>query len=545
MRASPANAYHGAYRAHDNFILSYSGSILGALEVSGADPDGMSDKDMGALTIVIRNLINILPDNVILSQYYIHFDNQTIHLRERQHPVSKQIRAYRQRYLNDQQLSGSRCILFVELTPVSDSKHGAINLAKHLFSAVNNPDSRDYVKRLLLYGEALGSSKQSITKLSNSMIALLNDIISYCSGLFDVRSLDLDETYRYLKFFSTCDTSYLDADIHCPDDLDSDLLDGQLIPVTVQGMELLKIVNTLNTYVRVLSVKQFNFAQFNPGVFATGVNAPIRCRGNYILCTRYKALSSFQQSWLFLGREKELERETLSFADFVKGIDSNAEKDMQIFKPSLVRKFQELDEAAALTDNWGLVSCHALAFNNDVKLLERDIESLKSSLQQAGLSILWETVAAIDVFFDLQPASEHRYRFLRDIPLNTSQYATLSLVYRSAQGIDKVEDINNEEAQYIFTSSDNTPFYYSSFTGGRGVTVGVGPIRSGKSFLRVALGMHWMKYGGLFRAIDIDPGSEPIAEAFGEEGGIFRIDGDKNKVLIYSPRPRMNMTLSL
>ena len=529
MTATASNLYHGAYRPHNGYVLSYSGSVLAALEISGADPDGMSDRDRDALTIVIRNLLNILPDNLILSQYYIHFDDQAITLRERQHPVSKQIRDNRQRYLNSQKLSGSRCILFVELYSRSDSQHSAIKLVKHLFAAINQPASREYVKRAVLYGEACGISKQTLGKLSNALSVLVNEIADYCAGVFDVRILDLDETYRTLKFFSTCDTSYLDATLQCPDVLDSDLLDGQLIPVTVQGMELLKIVNALNTYVRVLSVKQFNFAQFNPGVFATGANAPIRCRGNYILCTRYKALSPFQRSWMFLGREKELERETVSFGDFVKGIDGSSDKDMQVFKPSLVRKFQELDEAAALTDNWGLVSCHAVAFNTDVKVLERDIELLKSTLQQAGLSIVWETVAAMDVFFDVQPASDHRTKFLRDIPLNASQYATLSLVYRSAQGIDKVEDIHNEEAQYIFTSSDNTPFYYSSFTGGRGVTVGVGPIRSGKSFLRVALGMHWMKYGGLFRAIDIDPGSEPIAEAFGEEGGIFRIDDDKQQ----------------
>ena len=489
MQASPANSYHGAYRAQGPFILSYSGSLIGALEISGADPDGMSDHDMSALTIVLRNLMNILPANVVLSQYYIHFDNQVIQLRERQHPVSKQVSAYRQRYLNTQHLSGSRCLLMVEMTAVDESRHTAVNLLKHLIAAVNKPASRDYLKQILLYGEAMGASQQGIRKRQTSLTTLLADILQYCSGLFEVRQLGLDETYRYFKFFSTCDTSYLDASIQCPSDLDSDLLDGQLIPVTVQGMECLKIINALNTYVRVLSVKQYNFSHFKPGLFATGANAPIRCRGNYILCTRYKCLSPFQQSWLFLGREKELERETVSFSDFLQGIDSQADKDMQIFKPSLVRKFQELDEAAALTDNWGLVSSHGIVFNTDVHALENDIEGLKSALQQVGLSILWETVAAIDVFFDLQPASEHRAKFLRDIPLNTSQYATLSLVYRSAQGVDVVEDINKEEAQYIFTSSDNTPFYYSAFTGGRGVTVGVGPIRSGKSFLRVALGM--------------------------------------------------------
>lgn len=53
---------------------------------------------------------------------------------------------------------------------------------------------------------------------------------------------------------------------------------------------------------------------------------------------------------------------------------------------------------------------------------------------------------------------------------------------------------------------------------------GVGPIRSGKSFTKNTLASHFMKYGGLFRAIDIDIGTEPVAQCFGNDGAIFRLD---------------------
>ena len=82
--------------------------------------------------------------------------------------------------------------------------------------------------------------------------------------------------------------------------------------------------------------------------------------------------------------------------------------------------------------------------------------------------------------------------------------------------------MEREEAQYIFLSADDSPYYFSPFTGGRGFLIGVGPVRSGKSFLRTCTGIHWPKYGGFYRAIDIDPGSEPIGHAFGADAGIVR-----------------------
>jgi type IV secretion system protein VirB4 len=97
------------------------------------------------------------------------------------------------------------------------------------------------------------------------------------------------------------------------------------------------------------------------------------------------------------------------------------------------------------------------------------------------------------------------------------------LLYKASEGQSRVGDLQGEEAQYIFQSADGTPFHFSPFTGGRGVVIGVGPIRSGKSFTKNTLGSHFVKYGGFYRAIDIDPGSETLAQFFGRDGAIFRI----------------------
>lgn len=527
MNGEPINRYHGAFRPHGRFVLSYSGALLGAIEINGIDPDGMSRRDMEAFSIVIRNLLNALPPSIVLQQYYIHYRDHNIAFARRENPVCNTLNAGRARYLNSRRLAAARCILFVGMYPESRGGSSLMLFLRHLLRWPRSAASREYVRRFIMYGPTRAASKSALEKLAAALEARTRDIVNYCGGLFHARNLSLDETYRVMKFLATLEVKYLHSGPACPENIDTDLSDGQVLPVTRQGMDLLRIHNRNHTYARVLSVKQFNCARFTPGLFARGAPAPIKIPGNYVLTTRYKGMSEASRSLFFFNRKKELERETLTFTDFIKGLDAGAEKDreMRVFRPSLVRKFQELDEAASLDDNLGLAATHAVAFDSDVDELESTTERLQSALQQNQVSILWETVGQLDVFFDLQPAADHRGRFLRDIPLNVSQFSTLSLFFKSAPGAATVADLGGEEAQYVFLSADDTPYYFSPFTGGRGFLIGVGPVRSGKSFLRTCLGIHWPKYGGFYRAIDIDPGSEPIAHAFGADAGVVRFDG--------------------
>ena len=527
MNGEPVNSYHGAFKPHNEFVLSYTGSLLGAIEIDGIDPDGMSQQDVEAFSIVIRNLLNILPQSVILQQYYIHYRDLRITFAPRANPVCNALNEYRSRHLNGMRLSGAKCVLFVELYPESQGRSSLSLFVRHLLRCLQSRTSREYVKRFIMYGNTQAASISSLEKLTVALEIKIKDIINYCGGLFNARRLDLDETYRVMKFLATMEVKYLHSSLKCPEVIDTDLSDGQVLPITKNGMDLLRLYNLNNTYVRVMSVKQFNFARFASGLFARGACAPIKTQGNYVLFTRYKGMSEASKSLFFFNRKKELERETITFTDFIKGLDGSTEKDreMRVFQPSLIRKFQELDEASSLNDNLGLVATHAIVFDTDVEELESTTERMQSALQQNQMSILWETVGQVDVFFDIQPCADHRNKFFRDIPLNTSQFSTLSLFFKSAHGSPIIEDLGNEEAQYVFLSADDTPYYFSPFTGGRGFLIGVGPVRSGKSFLRTSTGIHWLKYGGFYRAIDIDPGSEPIAHAFGADAGIVRFDG--------------------
>ncbi|MDR4483118.1 MAG: hypothetical protein R3B95_07820 [Nitrospirales bacterium] len=86
--------------------------------------------------------------------------------------------------------------------------------------------------------------------------------------------------------------------------------------------------------------------------------------------------------------------------------------------------------------------------------------------------------------------------------------------------------LGNEECQYVFVGDDQ--YRVSLFTllwKGLGLVIGIGPIRTGKSFTKNTLACHFMKYGGMLQGIDVDIGMQPVAQLFGEDGAVFSMDG--------------------
>ena len=48
MNGEPVNNYNDAFRPCNGFVLSYTGSLVEAIEIDGIVPDGMLQKDMDA-----------------------------------------------------------------------------------------------------------------------------------------------------------------------------------------------------------------------------------------------------------------------------------------------------------------------------------------------------------------------------------------------------------------------------------------------------------------------------------------------------------------
>lgn len=86
-------------QANEQAVLADTGSIIGALSLSGVEASLLSQPDKIRLTKLLRNVIQRLPFDADISQYYFHFDCDDIPFKERQHPRARLVSERRKKFL--------------------------------------------------------------------------------------------------------------------------------------------------------------------------------------------------------------------------------------------------------------------------------------------------------------------------------------------------------------------------------------------------------------------------------------------------------------
>lgn len=518
---------HTCYGVHENFVLTKNGSLLGAIELSGRDPDGMAQIDHVGLMHITRVIYSKLPKNIAITQYYAHFEGATIELKRREHPISDLMSQQRAEFLNQRGLCNSRLVHYFEIQPPEDfNKLDLAGLFKHLAMAPINPSSRRAVKQVFSKDGALLFIGEQLDRQAWALKDALSVVCAKWSGVMSARALDIPEMWAHMRFLATFQPRRLDtamSETPPTANWDQFLTSGDVQHMRVNRMDVLKVDDAEARYVKIGAVSRLG-SPVREGLWGNGEDTPVRLRGNYLLMHRFSPLSEFKRSMLFRGKQTELERGSIDPWAVLQGNERSLYEKRATMKPSISQKIEELGEAEALDEVWGQGHCFIAAFHDDPQALRETVLSLDRTCSNAGLSVVWESVDLPYAYQTLQPAGQHKS--MRDLVMNGTQSAAASLTYQSAIGQMRVEDLGNEEAQYVMESSDGRPFFYSNFIGGRAMLVGIGPIRSGKTFFKNTLATHFLKYGGVVRAVDIDPGTETLAQAFGEDGGIFRITSD-------------------
>jgi type IV secretion system protein VirB4 len=518
---------HNCYGIHDGFVLTKTGSLIGAIELTGRDPDGMAPIDHVGLMHIARVIYSKLPKNLTITQYFAHFEGAQIHLARREHPISDLMSQQRAQFLNRRGLCNSRLVHYFEAVPPEDfNKLDIAGLVKHMAMAPMNAASRRAVSRAFSKDGALLFIAEQLDRQAWALKDALSVVCAKWSGVMGARALNLKETWAHMRFLATFQPRRLDtAMLEEPPKANWDqfLTSGEVRHVRTHRMDLLKIEDAEYRYVKIGAVSRLG----NPvreGLWGNGEDVPVRLRGNYLLMHRFAPLSEFRRSMLFRGKQTELERGSIDPWAVLQGKERSLYEKRTAMKPAIAQKIEELGEAEALDEVWGQGSSFVAAFHDDPAQLRETVLALDRTSSNAGLSLVWEGVDLPYAYQTLQPGGQHKS--MRDLVINGTQSAATALVYQSAIGQVRVEDLGGEEAQYVLESSDGRPFFFSNFIGGRAMLIGIGPIRSGKTFFKNTLATHFLKYGGVVRSVDIDPGTETLAQAFGADGGIFRVTGD-------------------
>lgn len=521
---------HNELAVYGDFVLTKKGSLIGAIELQGRDPGGLIAEDLQGLAYIGRALYEELDEGVIATQYYAHYDGATVALRDRDHTISHRLSKSRETFVNKQSLSSSSLVHYFEVLPdESLSQLDKGSLFMHLAKAIVSADSRDIVKRHFSNVESVVCYFEELERQTQVLTNILSDVQKRWDTTLSPRIMSKDEIWAHMKFVSNLEPYYLSDEYkaEAPEgSWDVALPDGDISLMTVRNMDTVKLHNTTPTYARFLTVNRFGANNVPWGFWADRKGAPVRLQGNYLLMTRMHGMSRLQASMMFGARERELNRRALDFRSLMKGETPTELERRELMKPAIKKALEDLGEAEMIDDGWANVHSYIVTWSDDAKTLSDMSVTLKRSADRASLNTCWENAGLSRAFKTLQPAG--REHSLRDVVFTTTQYAASSLFYKPCDGQQAVPDLgspdNPEEALYIFVGDDGTPFYYSPFVNGRAVVIGIGPIRSGKSFLKNTVGSHFTKYGGSIHGIDVDEGMTPVAQSFGQDGSVFELE---------------------
>ena len=527
----PITDLHQEFARYGEFCLTKKGTLLGAVELDGRDPDGLNQDDLVALSLISRSLYLNLPDSLrSLTQYCIHFEGSQVRLKDRENPISHYLSGNRQRFLNARNLTGTKIVHFFEIDPDQNlADLSLLTLCKHLVLAAKNKSSRTIFSKYLSQGQAIMAFADDLERQSRELRGLLLEVQARWDTLFAARILTGEQLWAYCRFFANLDASLLEdaaAESVPAEQWDLLLADGDRSHVQIDNQDLLKFQNVDNTYARMLSVIRYGEHKTAPGLWSATAQSPCRQKGNYIVMSRFAPMSKIGQALMWGAKKRELKRKNMSVGEvfqlFGNATEQNADGDRYAnLKPAIKEKMIELERAEGLEERWGKAQAAVLVFGQSPDQVNATTRNLRKSMLQAGLSVVNEGVNLPEAYRAFLPAGAGFS--VRNMDINSTQFGAASLIYRSSEGQVSVEDLAGEEAQYIFQCPDGTLFHFSPFVGGKAVVICVGPIRSGKSFTKNTIASHFAKYNGFYRAIDIDPGTETLARFFRKDGAIFRI----------------------
>ncbi|WP_244943656.1 hypothetical protein [Vibrio algivorus] len=497
-------------------LLTYTGSVVGALSLSGIEPTILSFNDRVHVTALIRNVFQRLPAPITLTQYYVHHDNHQIDLGTSSNPRVNLLLKRRAHFLNTHRnLNKSELFWVIEL-PKAQHGHWSRDLLQRLFNAVFDNDAKQTLKTELSHRHHVLVEYKELKRQLEQLKQVLDDIKLRTSFLSaDNHTLRPGGLFGLTKTLSRLNPDYLYQDTPPqPERWDRIIPSGQVSSVMIEGTHYLKIDGETPRYARIASVTGVG-EQFMPeAAFCSSQPSPVCEEGNYIFTTRFTPLTRAQRSRLLKSKEQALYREQMKITDFISG-ESGASQIAQRMQssPKMAGLLDELSRAQNGEDKLGTFSATIVLFNTDIHQLNEQVLRLSRVLEEAQFHLIWESIGLLDAYQSIQigyPKST-----LRQFEVNTTQAAALSLLYRGSEGIPKWQHGNQwVDSLYVLESDDGLPFHYTPFVGDKCLVIGVGPTRSGKTFLKNCIATHFQKLDGMYYALDIDPGSEPIAPFF-------------------------------
>lgn len=506
--------------------LTNAGSIVGALSLSGVEAEILSAEDKLKLTRLLRSIIQKMPFEADLTQIYFHYDCDEIKFKERENKRASLVSRRRAAFLNTKrELYQSKLFWIVTVNGLSNYSDLGKEFVNTMFRAVLDKEERSKLKQAMSYRHAVVLEQRDLME----KIEVLDQCLSNLDMGISFRSLDNQrltsgDLFQLQKTMITYDTDNLSVkDKKAPkDDWDVLLSEAEINPVVIDGVSYLKIESAKTIYLRIASVRGVG-DEYVPDSAWSSDFRPVLEKGNYCYFTRFIPYSKQDKHKYVADKGDELFRAQLSVVDLFSGENNFERVNAKIqANPKLKAVQEELLKISADEDKLGDWYSFVCVFDEDIEAIKSRVKRLKTVLENSEFYLLWESVGLLHAYESMLLG--FKGKSIRKATINASQAAALSLFYRSNEGL-KTWDFGEvkEEALYVFESNDGVPFHYTPFVGDKCLVIGTGPTRSGKTFLKQCIANHFLKLGGHYCAMDVDAGSEPLANFFQSDASIFRL----------------------
>ena len=226
MRAphGPISDLFAIRRRVGDFVLTRNGTLVGAIGLSGRDPDGLSADDHQGLSMIARRIYTSIDPSISIVQCYTHFEGAQVQLKRRHHPVSDRLSSDRQNALNDRHIASANLVHFFEMAPREDLN--TINpkgFLKHGFQSLFSETSRGVLLNYLSDQGVVYVQQAEIERQSMALMDTLKQVAGKWSGVMHADILSAQSLWAQLRFMATLDPRYLKDSlrIHLSENIES------------------------------------------------------------------------------------------------------------------------------------------------------------------------------------------------------------------------------------------------------------------------------------------------------------------------------------
>jgi type IV secretion system protein VirB4 len=503
------------------YVLTHDGWLLAFLEHSGRDPDGRSAADFDASLLTALNARGNLPREVSVQEYLLHAQDQAPTPRVRKSDVANRLLANRTSHLQTKHLSRTRLLTVIAIQTEAMSRQVSfVDMVTWALAAPFDSNSRARLKRVF----SLSSSHRFLRSAIDHAATRLRDVIQTYIDRLSIhdlhRQLSIQEAWTWCSVLATTDAGLFYNPTPAPaDDWYLILSRADQRVVHHDGLDYWLDGNS-GTYARMASISRFD-ERTQPAFWVRNKPPITGAPGNFLCAINATRLTPLREAMAWKLANDGVDRARLNLGKMFLSLIGTNKGEAVDADPVLARQAQELRDAQALGEAWWDVSISLMAFDRSPANARTTAMAIDNACSQAGVTATWESPLVIDAHRSMQPGAKPLPP--RTHLLNTAQCAAVGLLWSHSQGERAVKDLGGEEPLYYLETRDGQLFGFSPFVGEKSGVLGVGPTRSGKTFLKNAILSHLPKYDdSCLVSYDYDPGSECLAHLYRDDAALFR-----------------------